>query len=450
MRAKKRRVETFSFFDCEGISRHLEKMAAKGWMIEKMTNFFWIYRAIEPKKLRFSVSYYPKASQFDPDFSEGQKTFHEFCVHTGWELACASAQLQIFYHEGEESTPIETEPVLEIESIHAAAKKGFLPAYLLLLLVSLLNGGLFISSLIREPIRLLSSTLNLFSGFCFLVLLTLCLTELTVYLSWHAKAKKAAAQGIFLHSVSTAKLQKALLSVLIAGAVYWLMDLVFARDSILRWASIVGCLYTFLLIVAANGTRNFLKRKGVSRGVNRTLTLTVYFVLAFLLMGLICFGGFKLSSRGLFSDSPRERTGYPLTLEDLTGEEGQDYRSDSRETESFLLGELELRQYPRPDAQNYAELPGLAYRLVLVKFPPLYALCKGELLKEGEGWRFERQEEKPWGAQEAYRLYQEAYGWESVYLLCYGDFLVKIDFGREPDLSQIETVRRNFSENYRF
>ena len=39
MRNTKRRLEAFSFFDHKGISRHLEKMASRGWMLDKITNF---------------------------------------------------------------------------------------------------------------------------------------------------------------------------------------------------------------------------------------------------------------------------------------------------------------------------------------------------------------------------------------------------------------------------
>lgn len=42
MRNTKRRIEPLSFFDHTGISRHLEKMAAKGWMIEKIVNTGWV------------------------------------------------------------------------------------------------------------------------------------------------------------------------------------------------------------------------------------------------------------------------------------------------------------------------------------------------------------------------------------------------------------------------
>ena len=67
MKNTKRRMEPLSFFDHTGISTHLEKMAARGWMLEKITNMGWIYHRIEPENIHFAVSYYPKASEFNPE-----------------------------------------------------------------------------------------------------------------------------------------------------------------------------------------------------------------------------------------------------------------------------------------------------------------------------------------------------------------------------------------------
>ena len=79
------------------------------------------------------------ASEFDPESSEEQKMFYEFCAHTGWQLACTSAQMQIFYNENENPIPIETEPELEVEDIHASAKKSFIPSYILLFVIGLMG-----------------------------------------------------------------------------------------------------------------------------------------------------------------------------------------------------------------------------------------------------------------------------------------------------------------------
>ena len=62
----------FSFYDVTGMARYLEKMAAKGWMLQAITPFGLRYRRIEPKALRFTACYYPPASTFDPEPGEGQ------------------------------------------------------------------------------------------------------------------------------------------------------------------------------------------------------------------------------------------------------------------------------------------------------------------------------------------------------------------------------------------
>ena len=462
MRNRKKRIETFSFFDHAGISRHLEEMASKGWMIEKLTNFAWVYRRIEPKKVTFAVSYYPKASEFDPEPSEEQKTFHEFCLHTGWKLACTSAQLQIFYNEREHPIPIETEPALEVESIHASAKKSFIPSYFLLFLISLISGGLFIGGMLRDPIGQLSSPTNLFTGSCFLVLFAICVMELVCYFRWHSQAKRAAEQGEFLKPVSTSKFQKVMLAVILIGAIYWVANFILCGDKFRRWAGIIMCLYMPMLIFLVNATKNHLKRKKVSRGVNRTITLFVDVVLAFALMGIITFSTIKLSSMGFFAENSDETYEYggmtwvihndelPLTIEDLTGEEPEGYIKEQRGEESLLLGEFDLRQYPRFDAENYKDLPHLEYTVVHVKLPALYDICKEQLIYEGEHLhpieekRYEKQDASPWGAKEAYRLYDPQYGWRNDYLLCYDDLLVEISFDWEPAIHQMQIAGEKF------
>ena len=67
MKQTKHRFEPFAFYNSTGICRHLEKMAAKGWMLTRMSTLWWTYRRTEPRKLHFAISYLPNLSQFDPD-----------------------------------------------------------------------------------------------------------------------------------------------------------------------------------------------------------------------------------------------------------------------------------------------------------------------------------------------------------------------------------------------
>ena len=107
----------FSYYDRTGMERHLEKRAAQGWLLERMSNLGWYYRRIEPRQIHFTVTYYLRASQFDPEPTEEQQEFHDFCLQSGWKLAATSGQMQVFYNEEDDPVPIDTEPALELERI---------------------------------------------------------------------------------------------------------------------------------------------------------------------------------------------------------------------------------------------------------------------------------------------------------------------------------------------
>ena len=72
MKKTKRCFCNFSFYDQEAIQEKLETMAAKGWMVSKLSNMMWTYKRIDPISLRFAVTYFPDASEFDPGPSNGE------------------------------------------------------------------------------------------------------------------------------------------------------------------------------------------------------------------------------------------------------------------------------------------------------------------------------------------------------------------------------------------
>lgn len=456
MKNTKRRIEPLSFYNHRGISNHLEKMAAKGWLLESITNTGWIYRRIEPAKLHFSVSYYPKASEFDPEPTEGQKTFFDFCEHTGWRLACTSAQLQIFYNAAENPIPIETEPDLEVQAIHASAKRSFIPAYLVLLLIALMNGAMFVSNIIANPIDLLSNPTQLFTGFACSLLFALCSAELGCYFRWYAKAKSAAEHGGFLETPNTSKLQKVILIMIAVAFLYWIVNFAFGGDNLRKWLGIVMCVYMPSLIVIVNAVKQFLKQRKVSRGVNRILTMLTSFVLAFAFMGLITFVTLYASSHGLFADKDEETYEHngmtwiihqdelPLTVEDLLEVDYDGYIKERSGNSSLLLGQLTMRQHPRYGAENYTDIPQLDYTIVAVRLSALYDMCKERLISEKNdsdmGWAYQVEDAKPWGANEVYRLYDLEYGATNNYLLCYDDMLVEISFDWEVTTDQMKIV----------
>ena len=460
MRDTKRRIEAFSFFDYTGIARHLAKMAEKGWLLEKISNFGWKYRRIPPKKLTFCVCYFPKASEFDPEPTDEQKEFHDFCEHTGWVLAAMSAQMQIFYNERSDPTPIETDPVLEIGTIHAAAKRSYLPAWFVLLLISILNGAMFISSLLGDFIGLLASALRLFSGVAWFILFILCVMELGGYFIWRKKAAKAAKRGELWETHSHSKIQKTALGVVLVGFVYWFVTVALTNDMFYVTVAVIMLLYTAALIVVVNGVKELLKRKKASRGVNRTLTFLSSFVLAFVMMGGITYGVLRASQNGFFERDTEtyEYNGatftiykdeLPLTVENLFDIQYDGYIKERRSEESLLLGQFVMWQHPRFDAEHYKDMPDLEYTITEVKLPFLYDFCKNSLLNKRKdevvdgrvvfAEHYDQIDASPWQAKEAYRLYWSG-GYIDHYLLCYENRIVEISFSWEPTTQQMAIV----------
>lgn len=127
-------IDFYSFYDISGMQEHLEKMASKGWFLDKITYYYWHYHKGEPKQLHYSISYYAKASNFESEPSDGQLTFQEYCEYAGWKLVAYNAKLQVFANENGNPTPIHTELKYEIEEIKRLAKQFFFLIYMLLLL----------------------------------------------------------------------------------------------------------------------------------------------------------------------------------------------------------------------------------------------------------------------------------------------------------------------------
>lgn len=468
MKNRKRRIESLSFYDHSGISKHLEKMALKGWLIEKITNWGWIYKKIEPQKLHFTITYYPKASEFDPEPSEAQKRFYDFCEHTGWILACASAQMQIFYNEQENPIPIETDPVVEVDIIHKACKKNFIPAYTVLLLLSILNGAMFISRVLGHPIDLLSNPTNLSTGLCWTMLFVFCLAEFINYFTWHKKAVKAAEEGYFLDTPNTSVLQKSLLIGVFGLLIYWIMTFVLMDDNLQSTIFVIMFLYMMTLIFIVNAIKNLLKKKKASAGTNRTITIISSFVLSFAMMSGITFFTIFAISHGFFEEDNEtyEHNGatfvihndeLPLTVEDLFDVDYDGYIKERRTNESLLLGEFVMTQRPRFDAVDFDEMPTLEYTIVHVKVPFLYDWCKEQLYYEGDTTKnetyptdmksiYQPQDATPWNANEVYRLYSSDGTPLYRYLLCYDNQLIDIRFDSELTSDQIAIVAEKLNQ----
>lgn len=201
---KKVRLELHVFINRDGICCHLEKMAEKGWLVEKIGGFMWIYRRISPQKLKFALYYSPTADSENAEALEKQNAFHEMCRHDGWEFACGNWVMQVFYNQRPDPVPLETEPALELDRIHTTAMCWLVPFWMIVLTGKVLTiwqniqryNKLVAMGLPQEmqrnywdPSWVVSQSVQ---GF-------LILLSIVLYFRWYLRAKKAAREGVFLN-----------------------------------------------------------------------------------------------------------------------------------------------------------------------------------------------------------------------------------------------------------
>ena len=196
---KKRELNLYAFYDHTGLERHLEKMAANGWMLESVGTYALRYRRCEPKKLRFAVVYYPKTDSFCPDEPNHENlTFWDYCAGAGWQIVTQRDDTHIFYNEDLDAVPIETEAVVQVETMERA-KKGYVLSNTITV-ACLLPTMLYlqVSQLRRDPVAFLADGYDLTMMLMIFVMILLFGVELLGYRLWLRKAKRNARElGIF-------------------------------------------------------------------------------------------------------------------------------------------------------------------------------------------------------------------------------------------------------------
>ena len=442
MRDRKWDFIPYSFYDTTGMARHLERRAAQGWMVEKLGSLGWTYRRTQPQTLHFTVTHYLPASAFDPEPTEGELEFRDFCAQTGWQLAAASGQMQVFYNAGPDPVPIDTEPALELARVGKLARRA-LPLQIFLLAIGLWWAAAWVWELLHEPIDLLASAYSLATGPLWLLLALWCGADLACYFIWRHRAKRAAPLGEFVPTRSCPGLLLAALAVAALALVYMLLADGRPGFRVVLLAMLGAYV---LLFLAVNGVKNGLKARKAPRALNRGVTLTVDAVLAFALMGAITFGLLWALRAGLLS--VREETlDPPLSLEELAGGEDGRYVTEIQEDATLLLARREYYQHVRWDEVRRGEgAPSLDYTVVDLHIPALQGWCERQLLHSRDDWGVEEwdgpyyqyveTDPDPWGAERAWQLQRVGEPTET-WLLAWPGRLVELDAGLELTEAQM-------------
>ncbi len=440
----------FSFYDQIRIQEKLEEMARQGWMIHQPGNFTWTFKRMEPQKLRFAVTYFPAASEFDPGPTEGELIKMDFCAQDGWRLAARWGVMQIFYNENEDAVPIETDPVAQVANVKKAMKKN-------VLLTHILTAALIVYYMVmqfwwfrRNSVEYLSDPLRIYQIPMWICLLLSCLYEIWFYFHWTNKAAKAAEEdGVFLPVQSNIKASYLLL-------IFSTLLMVFAFSGskvhllfIPVWYGVI-CLIT----VSANAIKQRLKKNGASRRINLAVSMGSVFVLTIFFIGTLVavvintdislikgskpVGSYEYHGRqhDIFNDP------LPLEIEDLMDMDG----SWSRERDHQETGLISYTEYDqRALLTEPQEVTNLSYTITDIKAPFLRDYIRQAVLNSRQDEvhddfiftdHYEPIDPSIWDADESYQLH-----WSdsimNTYLVFWENRIVEIKFYCEPSTGQI-------------
>lgn len=437
----------FSFHDHTGIARHLEKMALKGWMLKK-TGFFWVYRKAPRQYVRYAVTYFPTSSDFNPTLPEKEAMFRDFCESAGWEFVAQAGEMQIFRSFQENPIPLDTDPMVQVETIHRSMRGSHLKSQATISALMLLQMVMTTVRLVSDPLSILKYSGNLLSFFSGALLLLEVGFETVSYFRWHKKALAAAEEGKFLPTAGRR----------------WPMALymTFLLLVVLSYVAVLGGQYLLIFfgtlagifggVAAGRLLQNRLKARGVKSRTNRILSASLSGGMALLFM-FVMLGFTTYITINQRYDGAEEytvapsRTHYayhdtlPLYMEDLVEVDGTAYSNRLFETGSFLLTESQVSIHRRFDREDDGAAPrSLDYTIWRSPFPAILDLAVEDRLEWYSGRIALEQHyvalSPVFGADAAWQLYDGERS-RDQYLLRFEDCLIEIDFDFPPTGEQM-------------
>lgn len=445
MKNTKRRIEWFAFYDRCGMERHLEKMAEQGWMITKLTGFYWQYRRITPAKLHFAITYFEEASIFDPVLPAGQRAYLAYCQKAGWHLAANSAQFQAFYSGEEDPVPIETDAATQVTNIHRVMMKSQVLAFILLLFLSIFQLVSNLQMVFAEPeIELANNMMISTISTCSLTAI-LCISQVLGYFLWYYRAKKAAnLDGSFYDKPSGVWIGKLALFLLVLNIVFLIYAIAVSRLGIIGGMAfaVVPVVICLSLLI-----RNTLIHWGVPKGINRIATFTAVTVLTFVFLGSVVFVGILTGDDHALTEK-EAKTKAPLLISDLRKVDRANYEIRYNRDNSFFLDRIEVEDRSKDFAVGDA--PQLRYILTKIKVSAIYNACFDAIFRKNQedyqemsasnGYAIAKNASL-WQAEKVYCLYRGSRA-HPDYIVCWKDRIAEIQFYFDPTEKEIGDAAR--------
>lgn len=445
-RDRKRQLNWYQINDCEAVARHLEKMAARGWLLEKADNWGWIYRRSAPAQVRYCITFFPEASIFDSGPTGDQETYIDYCAAAGWEFVSSYGPAQYFRSTRPDPVPIETDEAAKLRAIHRSMWKTLILGSLLLLFAQLINVPGRVRHFRWAPMSDLSDPGTMGLWLMMAVLVVYLVGNLADYFIWYFRSKRSVERGgacLPVHTRARLWASGVLLAACAAGIAGFVSKL--TRPGF-GWVLLYAFGGMALLLAVLYRVMDRMKRQGSARGDTRA----AYLVLTVVLAVAYGYGGIPLanhlSETGAMERAPAytytkygiERNIYrdelPVTLEDLGYPVSpEDHCSYEAEVSRSPLARHTV--YSQRGLGEDSELPYLEYQVCEIPWGWLRDLCWDTLVHSGDG-QFRAEDVAVEPAPEA-ALSRARYGGRQ-YLLLFEDRIVVISGDWEMTAEQIQ------------
>lgn len=442
----KREIFMYSLLEFKEIEKRLEKRAAEGWRLKKAGTFFWTYEEAEPKQVHYSIVFFPKTDNLQPEPSDSLLMMREYCKRTGWKLVAEQGQMQVFCNEEVNPVPIETEAWIQVKNIHETMKKGIVLTHAILLANAVLQLGMQAVQFFTNPLNWLSMGFNFYIIWCWIGLGIGSAVEIIHYFAWYKKAKRMAEEEEILYLPKSIKAFRITCLIIPMVALFFAV-LALANFTTGKYGLLVLVWSTVIIGVPIGGSR-LLKKWKVSAKWNRIVIV---------LLAIVCTVGMTVGIFVSVSEDAnlifRRDEDMLIQLSDLREVEEDQLRSSSRRSDSLFLFREEGYQSERlEEGVDLSERSSMEYTILRVKMPFIYDYCKEELMAEKyryvdlawvnqSGYR--KVDMPAWGALEVYCYYYDDGVTENEYFVCYEDCMLQIDFGWDVTDEDIAKVRES-------
>lgn len=399
--------------------KHLEKMARKGWMLEKIGTFFWKYHPCEPSSIRFSIVYSPEADGRHPNPAGELEKLQNHAREMGWEYVSPWNGMQVFCTQNPDAVSLQSDEKIRKDTFAKSLKENAI-IWLILPVLWLILLGTWILRIMDDPAWMLSRNglLGFLLAWSGLVLWGF--IQGFDYLIYSRKVLKNGENGILPNSVLPRVRNWVFL--VLCGMLLCLLGQ-FAFPGMGWWRSLgliavpIGLFVAFVLAIRA-----LLKKAGArSKGWYAAVGVCGVLLLSLLTRNL--YNQFR-------ENNPPPETPLSLTVADLTGEETEpEYTSHKTGKSAVLQMERAFQRMPGDE-----ETASLSYLRLSSPFDSLHRYLVKEYMPEGGEYR---KLEIPLPVEETYQLWLDGEA-QQEYLFVQGDWTAQVRFGFPVTEKQLE------------